>query len=326
LVRDGEDVVCWTCGSTVDTSAIERTLDCLRSVRQEKLRRRTTLAERIEDTQAEVSRIERGRKAVERLEQRLADIEAELDRKRDRLATLEERRDELYAAVEDIETSIEATKTSDYGDLLDLHKQANQAEVDLEHLEDERSDLAAEITEIESLDEERETLERRRDDVSERITELRNRIVNLEADAVETFNEHIQEVLAVLEYDNIARIWIERTEARTGSDQSTPSSGRFDLHIVRETDDGAAFEGSVETLSESEREVTGLVFALAGYLVHDLHESVPVMVLASLEAIDADRINRLVDYFSGFAEYLVVAVLPEDAAAVEVENETITSF
>jgi len=33
-------------------------------------------------------------------------------------------------------------------------------------------------------------------------------------------------------------------------------------------------------LSESEREVTGLVFALAGYLVHDVHETVPFRPLA----------------------------------------------
>jgi hypothetical protein len=59
------------------------------------------------------------------------------------------------------------------------------------------------------------------------------------------------------------------------------------------------------------------VFALAGYLVHDLHETVPFVVLDSLEAIDAERIAALVDYFAAYAPYLVVALLLEDAAALD---------
>ncbi len=53
-----------------------------------------------------------------------------------------------------------------------------------------------------------------------------------------------------------------------------------------------AYEDTLRHLSESEREVTGFVFALAGYLVHDVHEQVPFMLLDSLEAIDSDRIAR----------------------------------
>ena len=58
------------------------------------------------------------------------------------------------------------------------------------------------------------------------------------------------------------------------------------------------------------------MFALAGYLVHDVHETVPFVVLDSLEAIDSDRIGALVEYLGEFGEYLVVALLPEDASAV----------
>lgn len=66
-------------------------------------------------------------------------------------------------------------------------------------------------------------------------------------------------------------------------------------------------------LSESEREVTGLTFALAGYLVHDVHETVPFMLLDSLEAIDSNRLADLVTHFSEYVQFLVVALLPEDA-------------
>ena len=89
------------------------------------------------------------------------------------------------------------------------------------------------------------------------------------------------------------------------------------------TDDGAVYEDTVEHLSESERAVVGLVVALAGYLVHDVHETVPIMLLDSLEAIDADRIAALVEHFTDFVPFLVVALLPEDAAVLPGEYDRI---
>jgi len=73
----------------------------------------------------------------------------------------------------------------------------------------------------------------------------------------------------------------------------------------------------VEHLSESEREVTGLVFALSGYLAHEVYETVPIVLLDSVEAIDSDRIAALVEYLEEYCEYLLVALLPEDAAALD---------
>jgi len=72
--------------------------------------------------------------------------------------------------------------------------------------------------------------------------------------------------------------------------------------------------------------VTGLVFALAGYLVHDVHETVPFMLLDSLEAIDSARIADLIEYFRDHAPYLVVALLEEDAAALEAPHERVTEI
>ena len=94
---------------------------------------------------------------------------------------------------------------------------------------------------------------------------------------------------------------------------------RFELHIVRVGESGSVYEDSVDHLSESEREVTGLIFALAGYLVHDVHEEVPFIILDSLEAIDSNRIARLIGYFRQYADYLVTALLPEDAEALPEE-------
>lgn len=99
---------------------------------------------------------------------------------------------------------------------------------------------------------------------------------------------------------------------------------RSDRGITVSEHPGIVTEDTVDHLSESEREVTGLVFALAGYLVHEVYETVPFMLLDSLEAIDSERIATLVEYVEGFDSYLVVALLPEDAAALDERYKRVT--
>lgn len=89
---------------------------------------------------------------------------------------------------------------------------------------------------------------------------------------VEAFNEHMVEISNILEYDNIERICLERTECRLREGRRKIT---FYLHIFRSTPVGATYEDTVDLLSESEREVIGHIFALAGYLVHDVHEILP---------------------------------------------------
>ena len=152
---------------------------------------------------------------------------------------------------------------------------------------------------------------------------MRTKIERIEQHAIEEFNEHMEAMLEVLEYDNLARIWLERTETEVREGRRKRTKGVFDLHIVRQTDSGTTYEDRVENLSESEREVTGLIFALAGYLAHEVHETVPFMLLDSIEAIDSDRIVTLVEYLEEYTEYLVVALLPEDAAALNEEHQRV---
>lgn len=86
------------------------------------------------------------------------------------------------------------------------------------------------------------------------------------------------------------------------------------------------YEDTVNYLSESEREVMGLIFALAGYPAHEVYETVPFMLLDSLEAIDADRIARLIEHIEEYSDYLIIALLPEDAAALDNGDKIITKI
>ncbi|MFB6070022.1 MAG: archaea-specific SMC-related protein [Halanaeroarchaeum sp.] len=317
-------VVCWTCGSEVETSNIEETVALLQDLREEKASERNEVQATLEAKTDRKSELERTRRRRERLEDRLADVEREIEDREATIESLTERRSDLEDRVESLEARVDELEAEEHGEVLAVHRDVNELEFERDRLESDIDEVDGEIESIEAEIDRVADLEAEREEVTDELTDLRTRIERLEREAVEAFNDHMQAILDVLEYDNVERIWIERSEEDVRRGRETVTEGVFALHVVRSNEDGVTYEDTVEHLSESEREVTGLVFALAGYLVHEVYERLPFMVLDSLEAIDSDRIARLVEYFESYPTYLVVALLPEDAAAIDVDHHRVT--
>ncbi|MFP8888395.1 archaea-specific SMC-related protein [Natrialbaceae archaeon A-CW2] len=326
LVEPDDEVVCWTCGSSVERAQIEATIDRLRSLREEKVHERNQLRQQIDDRKSTIENARSITDRRQRLTKRVDQTETEIDTRTERLETLESQEDTLEERVETLEETVSELETESEDETLDQQKTVTELEFRLERKRDEFADVEADIEDAEDAADRIEAVRDERDAVAERLTELRTRIDRIEEEAVEAFNEHMASVLEVLEYENIERIWIEQTEQNVKQGRRRVEQTVFELHIVRQTEDGQTYEDTIEHLSESEREVTGLVFALAGYLVHDVYETVPFMLLDSLEAIDSNRIARLIDYFSDYADTLVTALLPEDAAALDDEYRRVTSI
>ena len=318
-----ETVTCWTCGSEVEADEIEATIEKLRDLSQETVGEINDLEADLEKTKSQRRELRSRQREREQLERRRRELGNELEETEARIKTLSDRRDELRDKIEAIEEKVEALDNDAYEKILDLHKNANQLEYDLGTLENDLERVQENVATIEGRLDNESNLKTRREKLNDEIEGLRTKIERIERQAVEEFNEHMETMLEVLEYDNIARIWLERTETEVREGRSKRIKGVFDLHVIRQTDSGTTYEDRVENLSESEREVTGLIFALAGYLAHEVHETVPFMLLDSIEAIDPDRIATLIEYLEEYTEYLVVALLPEDAAAVNEEHRRI---
>jgi DNA repair exonuclease SbcCD ATPase subunit len=301
----------------VSGGKIEDTLALLQSVRSETAAEMDDIADTIDDLESERREIEQRRQRRSDLRTRITRIEDEIEDHEAAIADLQDRRDELEAEVEETEAELETLRTENESEVLDLHEEANDLEFELGRLQNKLESITDEITEIESELEDREELQSEREQVATELKELRTRIETIQNEAVEQFNSHMETVLYLLEYDNIDRVWIERAEQQVTQGRSKRRQPTFDLHIVRNPADGGAYEDVAENLSESEREVIGLVFALAGYLVHDVDEVCPFILLDSLEAFDSERIAKLVSYLKTHSEYLIVALLPEDAQALE---------
>ena len=314
-------IECWTCGTTVERNDVEDRLDGLRDVVDDYRSERNELRKRIDDARQAVADMQSSVDERRDLEAQIAEIDDEIDEREDRIEELEARESELRERIQDLESEASDSESLRDTELLERYQRLSELEYERGQLEEQLDSLESQIAEIEALEAELDEKEAERERLRDELTSLRNRIDDLERSAIDTFNDHMETVLDRLGYENVERVWIERMVAE--SRRSSESESTFSLHIVRSADDGAVYEDTVDHLSESEREVIGLVVALAGYLVHDVHETVPMMVLDSLEAIDADRIAALVEYFAEYAPFLVVALLPEDAQALDDDYERV---
>jgi len=317
---EGGRVVCWTCGSEVSRAAVESTLDRLRRVREDELATANSLDERLAELEARRDRLDRQRQRAATIDRELESLREEIAASRRRIDRFEERAAELAEEIAAIEREVDQLQSRTQGELLETQEAVNELEFELADLREERDDIAAELERVEARVAERAELEAEREAIQEAIVEQRTRIERTEEEAVEQFNAQMDDLLELLAYENVERVWLEPREA------SADTGRTFALHVVRTAASGTTYEDTVAHLSESEREVTAIVFALAGYLAHDVYEDVPFLLLDSLEAIDSERIATLVEYVSDYAEYVVVALLPEDARALDDGHDRVTDI
>jgi DNA repair exonuclease SbcCD ATPase subunit len=322
---NSKELTCWTCGNEIAAEQVENMLQRFQDLHSRYMSERSELDDRIGTLRKKQSELEEQQRQREQLQSRSTRIDTELENSQAELARLKSRRDELVPEVETLESEVKNLRSAeDHSELIGLHKQANEAEVEIDQIETELASVAGEIDQFEAEITDIGELRSERDEIQAEIESLRNRVDRIERAAVDSFNEQMETVLGILEYENLDRVWLERTERQERDGRGKTTTPQFELHVIRSTDDGAVFEDHVSHLSESEREVTGLVFGLAGYLAHELYEDCPFVLIDSVEAIDAPRIAALVDYFKQYADYLIVALLKQDAQALSETYERIT--
>lgn len=299
-----QQIECWTCGSDVQRRAIATQLedieDLLEAKRAERKKLRETLSDRRDQYESLRSKVDRRSE----LKDRKDELERELTQRSEVIDDLQSTATDLRDEIAELQSDLDSLD-SVTDDGVSVFERLSELEYERGKLERELSETENEINEIEYQLSKSDDLETRRSNLADQIESLRSRVDDLERDVVESFNTHMEAVLERLAYENVDRIWIERLV--------NGNETRFELHIVRTDSDGTVYEDSISHLSESEREVVGLIIALAGYLTYDIQEDVPLLLLDSLEAIDANRIGDLITYIRTYTDYLILALLNEDA-------------
>lgn len=313
-------VECWTCGSEVNRSDIQSRIETLESIRQEKNDDLQELRTQVRDLNSELEDIEKEANRKRRLRTELRETESAVEAERDTLTSLEDDAADLRETIGTLEDRVAETEELRDSDLSDAYERLSRLQHELGSTETKLASVDDEIDEIETQVERADSVEDRLSAVRDELADARGRIKQIEHDVVDRFNDQMDDLVELLGYDNISRVWLERI-ADEGQEVSA-----FEIHLVRESESGTVYEDSLDNLSESEREIIGIVVALSGYLVHDIAEEVPLVLFDSIESIDATRLERLFDYIDEYAPFIVSALLPEDASAIDHETVEAPAF
>jgi len=311
LTADADQLVCWTCGTEVSIDQVESRLEGLRDVVQERRQRREEIRSEIDEREVSLEEYERRVRNQREIGSQLSDFRDEVEHRKEECDRLQSDLDAVTEEISSLEDEAAQLEDKHADELVEYYEKISDLEYERGQLQERLSDLDSQIEDLEDAKTEIQQLENQIEEISDDLDSLRGRIENLETEVVDQFNTHIEDLIEKLDYRNIERVWLERKV-----DSDDRSGGSFDLHIVRQAEDGSVYEDSLETLSESERELVGLVLALTGNLVHEVSEQVPVMLLDSIESLDSERLTMVLQYFSSRVDYMIVALLPEYAAAL----------
>lgn len=314
-------VICQACGTQVSQNTIDAVedqynaiVDALETDKKELDEDIRAIEDKISAIDDQLDDFEESQSKKEKKEQRIEALKDQIETKEDKKESLEDDIEELEAEKAELDpnpVSDEiATKTEQRGN---INTKITQKERELERVNDRIAENEEKAAKLESRQEAKKA-------VQEELAEKNGQIEEIEREVETSFNENMQTVLDRLNFDNIETVRIDRKVKET-SGRGNNEETEFELVIMRD-----GYRDSLKNLSESERNVIGLVVALTGYLVHDVHEVCPVMLFDSVEAIDGTRLNNIIKYFSQYQDYLITALLPGDAAAIDDSTATIVDW
>lgn len=314
---DLDEKTCPVCGTQVSS-------DRLNDVRKQLNDIAEPIEEQIESIRAELEGVDSEYTSLRKQKQNIEKNAKAIDEAQEEIETFQHRSEDAEADLEEVTADIaelekdleaaEEEKNEEYiqarEDLSRVKSKIDRTTAQRESLEDDIADAADKLSQRDDIEADRERVQ------SDLIAE-RQKVSTLESELAATITDELETVVDLLDYENIEMVKVDTKYSGPEQDRHT----EFDLTITRTSDGTTYVDNSLDHFSESERAVLGLVVALAAYLVHDVGEIVPVIALDAIEMIDADRINKLVQHFADRVEYLVVALLQEDAQAVEADTE-----
>lgn len=315
LTEGEEDMECWACGSIVSQSAFDEQAARLSELASEYRDRMRGIEDEIDEIREKQNEQERMKENLQEIETRIRERERTVEQYEDRVAQLEKEVSERQERVNELREQVEETEELRGHPIVDLHDEARELSRTQGRLEREFDDLTDQIATIEQTVEQEEELREKREELSDEIEALNARVHQLEEAVVERLQDHLDQLVDLLDYEEIERV---RVDLRRYDE----NGNEVGLTVVRDSD-GAAIEDSyrLESLSESERSLVGICVALAAYQTHDIAEEVPMVLLDSVEEFDGERVQQLVEYIADEVPRIVVSLLPGDAGAVSADME-----
>jgi len=270
---------CWVCGHETNRDDVELNLKNLED-RLEQLRsREASLEQNVEELRQKQSTLKTAERKERDLTTRIGELEGQVSSAETDLAYARERRSELEVEIDEVSDTISTTED----EVTDIRS-------DIKYKEAELEDAQKELKEAQNEAGQRDTLQKERNSLSEEIETLRTRKERVKRDTRDAFDSALDDIL-------------DRFDVGFETARLTES---FDLVVAR-----GGREASLDALSEGERQLLGIITALAGHEAFNVADRLPVMLLDSHAGLDDTHIHHLVDYLSTRVDVLVLTAYPE---------------
>lgn len=210
---------------------------------------------------------------------------------------MEDDTEKLNAEIKKLSKSINNKVVNVTIDIAKTTESIGQKKTAIENLNDEIKSYDAVIR---GIDNKKLSVAEMKKDVENTMAELHK----IELKIQEQFNQIIPNVYSILGFgSNISRISLEQN---------------YDLVVSRTTDKDSIYRDmdSIKTLSKSELEVIGIAVMISGYIVNNLKEYFPYILLDELTFLDNKRLKALMDYMEKIAVSIILTKLPPEVEKI----------
>ena len=300
-----DEIECWVCGQQTTKDEIEQRVRALQS-------RTTELREQKQGIETELEKYEKRRRERQRkrhereqLEEDIQRLRADLEDKKGDLQRKTDRESELETEVTELKSQLDDAEDEYNEELTDVKTEIRTKETKLEEKLEKLSRLERKYDELSALSEQR-------DELQSTLTELRDRKKNTQEELRDQFNTRIADIIEQFEPGFSGARLVLKTDANGDVEKIT-------LEITRDVD-GKGRRTSVDSLSEGEVELIGLVVAIAGYHAFDVDERAPIILIDGIGQLAAEHLRNLTSYLEETSDILVTTAYPE---AGEFDGQTI---
>ncbi len=300
----GDEIACWVCGEPTNEETIMERLDEINEKKQNLQAEKSSLESEIEEIESRKKEIRKKKREEERLEDNIKSLNVGIEENEHEKEQLEKEAEALQQEVEALEAEYDEIEQDE--------------EEDASELKRVQSEIGSKESKLEMAEERLERLEGEADgrkELQDEIDELKAELDELKG-YEEAKLEEVTNQFEVAMSDMISKFAPGFESARLKRIKDNEETIKYEIIVARE-----GRETELNRLSEGERELIGIVTALAGYRTFNVNEDVPCILLDGLGQLAAEHIRNLIDYLEDTSEMLVTTAYPE---AGEFEGTTLS--
>lgn len=291
-----DEVDCWVCGKRAGKEDIAEYVAGLQTNIADLREQKTEIEADLEAIEAQRQERRRVRQKKQQLDSEIRRLTADIDERKGELKENRNRKAALEAEITTLRAELEDAEEEYNEELTDVKTEIRRVETELENERETLESLNESYRDLEQLQAEC-------DEIRTSLTELRNRKKTTQESIRNRFNAIIADIID--EFDpgfSSARLVLKTDDS--GDVES------IDLEIVRDVSN-TGHRTSVDTLSEGEVELIGLVVAMAGFQAFNLASTVPCILIDGISQLAAEHLRAVAAYLDDTSDVLVTTAYPE---------------